>query len=76
MDYLFGPDHLAKGSPGVETDQGFAAKMLKYRRAAYVATIRKTSPSRSHRLPNLAPQIRTAFANMVWKADSNSPGEL
>ena len=29
-----------------------------------------------HRLPNLASQIRTAFANMAWNTGSSSPGEL
>ena len=30
-----------------------------------VAAMRKLSPSRSHKLPNFAPQIRTAFSSMV-----------
>ena len=40
------------------------------------AAIRKTSPSRRYMFPNVASQMRTAFASMVSKADSNSPGEF
>ena len=32
--------------------------------------------SRSHRLPNAAPQIRTAFSSMAVNTGSSSPGEL
>ena len=40
------------------------------------AAIRKTSPSRRYMFPNVASQMRTAFASMVSKTGSNSPGEL
>jgi hypothetical protein len=36
--------------------------------------MRNASPSRSQRLPNLAPQIRTAFSSMAWNTGSSSPG--
>ncbi len=38
--------------------------------------MRKASPSRRYRSPNLASQIRTAFASMAWNTGSSSPGEL
>ena len=38
--------------------------------------MRKASPSRRSRLPNLAPQMRTAFSSMAWNTGSSSPGEL
>ena len=37
---------------------------------------RNWSPSQRNRLPNLAPQIRAAFASMAWNTGSSSPGEL
>ena len=40
------------------------------------AAARKASPSRRYRVPNLASQMRTAFASIAWKTGSNSPGEL
>ena len=44
--------------------------------APCVAVMRKLSPSRSQRLPNLASQMRVALANMVLKTGSNALGAL
>ena len=41
-----------------------------------MATVRKPSPSDRYSIPNLAPQIRTAFSNIAWNTGCNSPGEL
>src|SRR5262245_46289124 len=40
------------------------------------ATRRYALPSNNTRLPNLAPQIRTAFSRMASKTGLSSPGEL
>ena len=37
---------------------------------------RNASPSHSHKLPNLASQMRVAFSSMAWNTGSSSPGEL
>ena len=37
---------------------------------------RKASPSHRYSVPNLASQMRTAFASMAWNTGSSSPGEL
>ena len=46
------------------------------RGAPCIATSRSSPPSSSARLPNLASQMRTAFASMVSNTGSSSPGEL
>lgn len=38
-----------------------------------MAPIRNASPSRSHRLPNFAPQTRTALSRTVWNTGARSP---
>ena len=55
---------------GVRADdaQGVAGGVL------CAAAIRKTSPSRRYMFPNLASQMRIAFASMVSNTGSNSPG--
>ena len=40
------------------------------------ATERNPAPSKRHRMPNLASQIRVAFSSMALKTGSSSPGEL
>src|SRR5262249_2683039 len=40
------------------------------------ATARKIFPSRKNRLPNVASQMRVAFASMASKTGPSSPGEL
>ena len=40
------------------------------------AAIRKTSPSRRYMFPNVASQMRTAFASMISKTGSNSPDDV
>src|SRR5215469_6976643 len=40
------------------------------------AAIRNTSPSRRYMFPNVASQMRTAFASMVSKTGSNSPDDV
>src|SRR5215472_7520019 len=55
---------------------------LRLRASAYaggalcMATTRNASPSRRNSVPNVASQMRTAFARMVWNTGSKSPGEL
>ena len=40
------------------------------------ATVRKHRPRSRYRVPNLASQMRIAFASMAWNTGSSSPGEL
>src|SRR5215467_1642993 len=40
------------------------------------ATARNKSPSQSQSVPNLASQMRVAFASIAWNTGSSSPGEL
>ena len=42
----------------------------------WIATERKIGPSHRNKLPNVASQMRVAFANMALKTGSSSPGEL
>ena len=68
---------FAKDAPRVGHDHRLALEIVAVRaRCARITAIRKLSPSRSHRLPNLAPQIRTAFSSMAPNTGSSAPGEL
>ncbi len=66
----------ARTRPAAVGSSSRCARLDIRRRRVWGATVRKPSPSTRYSVPNLASQMRTAFANMAWKTGSSAPDEL
>ena len=77
MDNLFGLGDAVDADFWIfaQVDHGLRRKSAKLF-WLWTATARKMGPSHRNRLPNVASQMRVAFANIALKTGSNSPGEL
>ena len=73
---------LARRARGIFDLSGIESTGSRCHRSAHAggalckATMRKVSPSERNKLPKLASQSRTAFANIAWNTGCSSPGEL
>src|SRR5215510_2764788 len=74
LDNLFGSGDPSKGSVWLRRTSGSRLRASAYAGgASCMATTRNASPSRRNNVPNVASQMGTAFARMVWNTGSKSP---